>query len=70
MQVTTAKMPEVVDFQSYPHSPEDAADRIRSLVQELNVAIGKAKKFHGLTTTLHVHKVGAGIERVSLQKEY
>ena len=70
MQVKTEKLPEVVLFQDYPHSPEDAAQRVRSLVQKLNVAINNAKKFHNLTTTLHVHKVGAGIERVSLQKEY
>jgi hypothetical protein len=63
-------MAEVINFQDYPHSPEESAQRIRFLAQQINEEIGMAKRYHKLECTLQLRGGGKAIEGVLVTKIY
>jgi hypothetical protein len=70
MQVKTEKLPEVVNFEDYPHSPEDAAHRVRMIARQLNEEIGKAQRYHKLECTLQLRGGNKAIEGILVTKVY
>ena len=61
---------EVVEFKDYPTDAKDAAARIRQKAQELNVEMGKAKKYFDIECTIQLRAGGKAIDGVLVTKMY